>query len=74
MGQSPAGPLPVKFQFDSPFLRIHIEKNLEQKERLRIAENENRQLRAKLAKATADLEYVAMMADVDMDEAETENE
>lgn len=47
---------------------------MSEKERLRAAENENRQLRAKLAKATADLEYVAMMADVDMDEEVIENE
>ena len=39
-----------------------------EKERLRKAERENQMLRAKLAKSTADLEYVAMMADVDMDD------
>lgn len=45
-----------------------------EKERLREAERENRMLRAQLAKATADLEYVAMMADVEMDEEEEVNE
>lgn len=44
-----------------------------EKERLRAAEQENLMLRAKLAMATADLEYVAMMADVDMDENVEEN-
>ncbi len=44
-----------------------------EKERLRAAEQENLMLRAMLAKATADLEYVAMMADVDMDEDVEEN-
>ena len=45
-----------------------------EKERLRAAEKENLMLRAKLAKAAADLEYVAMMADVDMDEEVKEEE
>ena len=44
-----------------------------EKERLRAAEKENQVLRANLAKAIADLEYVAMMADVDMDEETEEN-
>lgn len=50
---------------------MKIAKN--EKERLRAAEQENLMLRAMLAKATADLEYVAMMADVDMDENVEEN-
>ena len=47
---------------------------LSEKERLRQAERENQMLRSELAKANADLEYVAMMADVDMDQDEVDHE
>ena len=47
---------------------------MSERERLRDAEKENLRLRAQLAKAAADLEYVAMMTDVGIDEEETENE
>ena len=47
---------------------------MREKDCLRRTEKENQALRAQLAKATADLEYVAMMADVDMDEDEEEDD
>ena len=47
---------------------------LTERERIRMLEAEKADLQAKLRKANATLEYVAMMADVDMDEEEIENE
>ncbi len=43
---------------------------MSESERLYETEKENRMLRAQLEKASADLEYVAMMTDVDIDEEE----
>lgn len=40
------------------------------RERLRRAEQRNQQLQSRLEKAEATTEYVAMMADVDIEEAE----
>lgn len=34
--------------------------------------NKNKTLRAQLDKASADLEYIAMMSDIDLDDEETE--
>ncbi len=39
-------------------------------ERIREAEKENRRLKAALMKANAVMEYIAMMADVDLEEDE----
>lgn len=48
---------------------------LTDKERIRALEQEKAELQRSLSKAAATLEYVAMMADIDIDdEEETENE
>jgi hypothetical protein len=43
---------------------------LTERERIRLLEAEKAELQAKLRKANATLEYVAMMADVDIDDEE----
>ena len=48
---------------------------LSEKKRIQLLEKEKAELQSILSKANAKLEYVAMMADVDIDdEEETENE
>jgi len=44
--------------------------HLTMRERLRIEQEKNRQLMAALAQARGDMEYIAMMTDVDLDQGE----
>ncbi len=46
--------------------------HLNMKEQLRQAQELNRKLQAKLAKAVGDVEYIAMMADVELDQDDEE--